>query len=409
MHRKMRQAHHDIVVDRIRALMSEADLDVLVALKNENFTYVSTAASPFLTQSGVATIAMVVVPKDGEVFAICPDFERPALDAESAITHWHDFPMWIYIDDQFAGGKKAKKEARKHETFLLASSVGLLAEKLREVGADKGKIGVEMLAIQAPIWNFLQSTFPDATFVDSSSLFYKARAVKTAYEIECLEHAARAQEDVVFGSMAEVRVGMPHAKIMSKLRSKALASPGIDSIRFMYVSVGPLFSPTVTPYEVEVKNGDLVKYDGALVTRGYGADAAYTFIVGKPSKDQRRISDLLLRAQKEAVGMMGPGIFPRDVFNRIMKLVNENGLPDYSRGHIGHSVGLDHVIEEPPFISATSEEPMKPGNVFCVELPYYAHGFGSIQNEDIVLITEDGKRMLTQRERGLHPIGPISS
>ena len=187
--------------------------------------------------------------------------------------------------------------------------------------------------------------------------------------------------------MAEVQVGMSHAEIMSRLRSKALAAKGIDSIRFMYVSAGPLFAPTVSPYDVNIQEGDLVKYDGALVVRGYGADAAWTFIAGEPSPDQARVNHSLLAAHRAAVEMMGPGVIPRDVFNKAMEVARKEGLPDYVRGHVGHSVGLDQTIEEPPLLSAVSEEPMRPGNVFCVELPYYAHGFGSIQNEDIVLIT----------------------
>ncbi|MCP4129475.1 MAG: M24 family metallopeptidase, partial [bacterium] len=209
----------------------------------------------------------------------------------------------------------------------------------------------------------------------------------------------------VFRTMSEVEVGMSHAEILSRLRSRSLAAKGIDSIRFMFVSIGPLFAPCVTPYNVTVKPGDLIKYDGALVTREYGADAARTFIAGSPSPDQKRVNDALVKAHLAAIDMMGPGVIPKNVFAKAMKTVQENGLPNFERGHVGHSVGLDKTIEESPFLSAFSEEPLVPGNVFCVELPYYAHEFGSIMNEDIVLITEDGKELLTTRERKLHPIG----
>ena len=405
MNDRLRHAHHEIVVERLRSLMEEAELDALIALKNDNFTYINTAASPFLSQSGFASIAMIVLPKKGNVVGICPDFERPAVEAEGMVPEWHDYPVWIYIDDQFAPEKKSKKESEKEEFFSLGSSVGLLADRLRAAGLDKGRIGVEMMSIQAPVWEAMQGAVPDTTFVDASQVFYKGRSVKTEYEIECLRYASQVQEEVVFETMAEVQVGMSHAEIMSRLRSKALAAKGIDSIRFMYVSVGPLFAPTVSPYDVNIQEGDLVKYDGALVVRGYGADAAWTFIAGEPSTDQARVNHALLSAHRAAVEMMGPGVIPKDVFNKAMEVARREGLPDYVRGHVGHSVGLDQTIEEPPLLSAVSEEPMRPGNVFCVELPYYAHGFGSIQNEDIVLITENGRELLTRSEKRLYPIG----
>lgn len=405
MNGRARREHHEIVVERLRSLMTEAGLNALVAFKNENFTYVNTAASPFLTQSGFASIAMLVVPRSGDVFGICPDFERPAVEAEGMVSFWYDYPVWIYIDDQFARQKKSRKESEKEEFFSLGSSVGLLADRLRATGLDKAKVGVEMMSIQAPVWQALQGALPDVSFVDASAVFYRARAVKTEYEIECLRHASKVQEEVVFETMAGVQVGTSHAEIMARLRSKALAAQGIDSIRFMYVSVGPLFAPTVSPYDVTLREGDLVKYDGALVARGYGADAAWTFVAGRPSADQARVNHALLSAHAAAVERMGPGAIPREVFATAMEVARREGLPEYVRGHVGHSVGLDQTIEEPPLLSAASEEPMRPGNVFCVELPYYAHGFGSIQNEDIVLITEEGRELLTRRQRKLHPIG----
>ncbi len=405
MKEDVRRAHHEVVVERLRALMDESGLDGLIAFKNENFTYINTEASPFLTQSGFASVAMVVVPKKGDVFGICPDFERPAVESAGMIREWHDYPVWVYIDDQFAPGKKSKKDSEKEEFFTVGSSVGLLADRLRATGLDRSRIGVELMSIQAPVWEALQAAVPEAALVDGGRVFQRARSVKTDYEIGCLRHASEVQERVVFETMAGLQVGVTHAELMSRLRSRALAAEGIDSIRFMFVSAGPLFAPTISPYDVEIREGDLIKYDGALVTRGYGADAAWTFIAGEPSSDQRRVNHALLAAHAAALEVMGPGAVPRDVFDRAMEVARAEGLPDYVRGHVGHSVGLDHTIEEPPLLSAASEDPMEPGNVFCLELPYYAHGFGSIQNEDIVLITEDGRDLLTSRERKLHPIG----
>jgi Xaa-Pro aminopeptidase len=405
MDRQVRQGHHEIVVERLRSLMTDADLDGLIALKNEDFTYIHTAASPFLSQSGFASIAMIIVPRDGEVVGICPDFERPAVEAGGVVSQWCEFPMWVYVDDQFVRDRTPAGESEKEEFFELGSNIQLLVDRLKAAGIEKGRIGLEMMAVQVPVWQALQASLPDATLVDATQIFYDARSVKTPYEIECLRYASRVQEDVVFETMAELQPGTSHAEIMATLRSKSLADSGIDAVRFMYVSVGPLFSPTVSPYDVKISTGDLVKYDGALVVRGYGADAAWTFVAGDPSPDQERINHALLTAHAEALNMMGPGVIPRDVFNMAMETARAEGLPEYVRGHIGHSVGLDQTIEEPPFLSPTSEEPMRPGNVLCVELPYYAHGFGSIQNEDIVLITEDGRELLTTRERRLHTLG----
>jgi Xaa-Pro aminopeptidase len=404
MNGSLREKHYHIVLERLRSLMTEEGMDALITFKNENVTYINTLPSSFLSLSNVATLAMIIVPREGDVVGICCDFERPALTAGGMVRDWREFPMWIYIDDQFITDHPAKR-TDKPEFFSLELSIGVLVDCLKAAGAEKGTLGVETIAIQMPIWQALQQALPDATFVDSSALFYKARAIKTDYEIECLRIAARAQEDIVFETMAEIDIGTSHADIISRLSSRALAAPHIESIRMMFVSIGPLFAPCMSPYEVAVQDGDLIKYDGALVVRGYGADAARTFIAGKPSADQERVNTALTAAHKKALSMMGPGVIPKDVFNEAMRVAHDNGLPNFMRGHVGHSVGLDHTVEEPPFLSPLSVEPMIPGNVFCVELPYYAHNFGSIMNEDIVVITENGTEFLTSSEVKLHPIG----
>jgi Xaa-Pro aminopeptidase len=404
MERKLRQEHHRIVVDRLRSLMADADLDVLIVFSNENITYINTLPSTFVNDSNWLGMAMIVVPRDGEVVGICSDFERPAMESDGTIPDWLDFHMWVYIDDQFSG-KPAGNARKATETFKNDLSMAVLADALKSKGLDSARIGVEKRVLQVPLWEELQTTFPDATFADSSQLFYDARYVKTPYEVDCLRHAASCQEEVLFATMAEAHVGMSHGEILRQLRSRALAHSGIDAIRFMFVAIGSRIAPCAFPYDARIAKGDLIKYDGALVARGYGGDAGRTFVAGHPSRDQERIHRILLDGHLEALKLMRPGMTPKEVFQKAMHVVQGNGLPNYIRGHVGHSVGLDRTVEEPPFLSANSKSPMVAGNVFCLELPYYAHGFGSIQFEDIVLITEDGHELLTTNSKMLTPIG----
>jgi Xaa-Pro dipeptidase len=55
----------------------------------------------------------------------------------------------------------------------------------------------------------------------------------------------------------------------------------------------------------------------------------------------------------------------------------------------GHSIGIDAFHEEPPYISATCQDTVRPGMVFAVELPSYTPDVGAIMIEDLVLTTDD--------------------
>jgi Xaa-Pro dipeptidase len=70
---------------------------------------------------------------------------------------------------------------------------------------------------------------------------------------------------------------------------------------------------------------------------------------------------------------------------------------------VGHGIGLEPY--DPPTINAAGQTLLEPGMVFCVETPYYEHGWGGIQVEDAVEITTAGVRRLTQSSQELQILG----
>lgn len=86
----------------------------------------------------------------------------------------------------------------------------------------------------------------------------------------------------------------------------------------------------------------------------------------------------------------------------LVATTRRRGIRHYQRHHLGHGNGLEGY--EHPLVSPGSSMKLEPGMVICIESPYYEPGFGGIQIEDIVKITEDGYRRLTQIERKLFVI-----
>jgi Xaa-Pro aminopeptidase len=66
---------------------------------------------------------------------------------------------------------------------------------------------------------------------------------------------------------------------------------------------------------------------------------------------------------------------------------------------VGHGIGLEAY--DPPTLRAGDPTVFEPGMVFCVETPYYEWGWGGMQVEDLVEITDTGHRVLTQSSRVL--------
>src|SRR5207245_9033309 len=65
----------------------------------------------------------------------------------------------------------------------------------------------------------------------------------------------------------------------------------------------------------------------------------------------------------------------------------------------GHGVGLE--IHEAPAISRSGTKPLVPGDVVTIEPGIYDPAIGGVRLEDMLVITADGARDLTQAPREL--------
>ena len=91
------------------------------------------------------------------------------------------------------------------------------------------------------------------------------------------------------------------------------------------------------------------------------------------------------------------------LFDVAVRATRAAGIPHYQRHHVGHGIGLEPY--DPPTIAPGGDTVLEPGMVFCVETPYYEHGWGGVQVEDAVEITAAGARLLTRSSRELAIVG----
>jgi Xaa-Pro aminopeptidase len=125
------------------------------------------------------------------------------------------------------------------------------------------------------------------------------------------------------------------------------------------------------------------------------SDVSRIFAYECASSHQNAVAGALIEAHKAMETIMEPGRRLKEVFHAGMFAIRKAGFESYSRGHLGHSVGLS-IAEEPPYISASCEKVLQPGMIFSLETPYYIYGVGAFNFEDMVLITETGHEVLNQ-------------
>ena len=79
--------------------------------------------------------------------------------------------------------------------------------------------------------------------------------------------------------------------------------------------------------------------------------------------------------------------------------IKASGYEKYFGHGTGHGLGME--VHEAPRLSPRGEEILEPGMVVTVEPGIYLPEFGGVRIEDDVIVTEDGREVLTQSPKHL--------
>ncbi|MDF2458569.1 MAG: pepP [Nitrospira sp.] len=132
----------------------------------------------------------------------------------------------------------------------------------------------------------------------------------------------------------------------------------------------------------------------------YFADMSRTVIRGTASPELKRLYQAVKDAQEEAITKIRDGADGAAIHQGICDRFEQSGyktglvkgrMQGYFHG-TGHGVGLD--IHEAPRINRTGSL-LQEGHVVTVEPGLYYPGLGAVRIEDMVLVTKDGCRNLT--------------
>ena len=385
--------------ERIMDALGRNRLDVLLALTPENAFYLSGRTSVIATLWRLPGLVAVAVNGSGEMAVAAGDNETNGYEAVVArFAH----PLWIeHLDLRSPGADLASRVAAARPEGMIARPAQFDGELMLDaaaaaVGAVLGqgrRVGAEIALLPAWVAEGLRRRLPDVEWVDAGAVFDALRAIKDGDEIANLRLAAELTEAGIAGARDALRPGLSAVGVTAAYQRAVWECAAGDS-RFAalrqvegLVSVGDGSTP------VAVGPGQTVKLDMQIDVGGYHSDIGRTYALA-PTVEQQAVYDALRDALAALVATLGPGVPMRDVWAAGTERMRAAGFVNYSRGHLGHSVGLAHNYEEPPFIAADEARPLAPGMVVSVELPYYLLGVGSFQMERIVLIEESGVEVL---------------
>jgi len=283
-----------------------------------------------------------------------------------------------------------------------ASPADALHQVLHDLGVAGKRIGLDEAGLLPAAWQKVHERLPGATLVPAYQLLRGARMVKSPEEVRRLERAAHIAEDGVAAVLAMLKPGVTE-RDAAHVFEQEIVRQGAQPF-FTVVTMGERAAlADVYPADRALRPGDMVRFDLGCVWEGYRSDIARTAVLGKPDDKLARYYAGILAGEREAIRAMKSGVPASQIFELAVRVTREHGIPHYERHHVGHGIGLEPY--DPPTINAAATTVLEPGMVFCVETPYYEHGWGGVQVEDAVEITASGARMLTRSSQELAIVG----
>ena len=378
---------------RIALAVERAGLDVLVAATAENAEYLSGRPSTIATLWPLPGLVAVAVNGQGEIAVAAGDQEIGGYQRASArFSH----PLWIEHLDLRSGGASIPERVTaarpagtldrpaQYDADLLLDAV---AGAISAVGPVRGRVGLELVSLPAWIVAGLRERLPDAEFLEATAVFDDLRAIKDEEERENLRLAGYLTEVGIAGARDALQPGMRAIEVSAAYHTAIWQAVQGDARFANMRQAEGLVSVGDGQRTVVVGPGQTVKLDMQVDVGGYHSDVGRTYCL-QPSSEQQEIYDALRNALDAAIAAAVPGAPISDIWQAGTSAMRRSGFANYSRGHLGHSVGLAHHYEEAPFVSASERRPLAPGMVVSIELPYYLLGVGSYQMERMVIVGE---------------------
>lgn len=150
------------------------------------------------------------------------------------------------------------------------------------------------------------------------------------------------------------------------------------------------------PSNRKLKKGFLI-LDFGVKYRGYCSDITRTIYLGKPTKKEKKLYNLVLGTQILAIKKIKVGMKACDVYN-----IAANSLGSYKKyflHRLGHGVGKR--IHESPSLGRKNNRRLKENTVLTIEPGIYFKKKFGIRIEDGVLLRKKGVKILTKVSKKL--------
>lgn len=243
-----------------------------------------------------------------------------------------------------------------------------------------------------------------ASFINGSPAVDYTRGIKDAEEQKKMIAASEINDAAMAQFKTLIHDGVTEAEAAGRML-EIYRNLGAEGFSFSpLVAFGAnAADPHHEPDDTVVKPGDCVLFDVGCIKDGYCSDMTRTFYFKEVSEHCREIYHIVRRANEAAEALIRPGVRLCDIDAAARDLITKEGYGPQFNHRLGHFIGLkEHEYGD---VSSGFDWPVQPGMIFSIEPGIYLTGDTGVRIEDLVLVTEDGVKILNRYPHELEIIG----
>ncbi|MEM6495219.1 MAG: Xaa-Pro peptidase family protein [Pseudomonadota bacterium] len=275
---------------------------------------------------------------------------------------------------------------------------GGMADLLRAKVGTGARVGMERFNSGAAIALSLEGF----TLCDAQEPVERARAIKSAEELKCVQASIRATERAVHNLRGAIRPGITENELWSVLHQGVIAQGG-DYVETRLLNSGDRTNPWFQESsDTTIRPNSLIALDTDVVgCYGYYCDFSRTFHAGPdaPSATQKELYKTAYEQVQHNIGIIKPGMTLREYAEKAWDIpekyfANRYYLSAHGTGMTGEYPYLYHRADFP---DAGYDGVIEPNMTICVESFIGENGQGEgVKLEEHCLITDNGIEVLSQ-------------
>jgi Xaa-Pro aminopeptidase len=246
----------------------------------------------------------------------------------------------------------------------------------------------------------LQKVLPDSLFVPADSILADLGWVKDKDEIASITKAVEVSDLAFERILSMIAPGVRERELAAELEYQ-MAMLGSEKRSFETIVASGYRSalPHGVASSKKVKKGEFITFDFGATVNGYVSDITRTVVVGKPTQRQKKIYNIVLKAQKAGIRKVKAGVMAIAVDEASRKVIEKAGFGKNFGHGTGHGIGF--YVHLGPRVAPESEDKLMVNNVITIEPGIYISGWGGVRIEDDVVVTRTGGKVLNKAPKNL--------